>query len=316
MIYDWLNKYLSGLVGCQDEFFRRLWEDGRLKHGSDFHQPNNALDESCARLVCATISTRSRLLQILPDTKPHRPALLFATALLRCWYDSSQDVPAKASRVLYFGTTIGIREQLAKVRIQGFRENLGEVFQQLDFGRRRASDITTPGISGTNRLPHVITSYAPADSVSVLRQYDPSLVAVDLDDSPKADWLAPLLEEAGSRHVPVAGSGFNLLSESVNIFTKYGRVLSWPLSLRDSNSSSLESQPQTQIHTFVLEGAGAETIASTLKEAMQSLIRATEIATGRLGRDAIRQHFWYLYALQSLYVPYGFYEAEAGQFWR
>jgi len=317
MLYASLSKSFETLAGCQDGLFEQLWEDQRLKFGRDVQQPHDTVDKFCARLVCATITKHDRLLLVLPDFKPHRPALLFTTALLRCWYAPSEQPTSSQPKLLYFGTTVGIREHLSLVRIQGFRESLSEVFQQQNVGRRGTGNPATRNQSegAANNLPRVVTFYSPADAASIIRQHNPECIAVDLDESAKADWLASLLEEATRSHIPVVAWGVNPLADCLTVFKRHGQTIVWPSSPMNSVAAATASQAETQLNTLVLEGDGIEGISSTFREIIHLSVKAAQLAKGRLGQDAVRQHLWYTRALESLFVPYNFYEAEAARFW-
>src|SRR5262245_39352549 len=121
MSLDWIINAFEVLPGCRDGLFEGLWNKQRLRFGRAVAQPHDKTDEYSARLVCATVARRERILLVLPDFQPRRPALLFVTALLRCWQDTSPQRPTEDRKVLYFGTTVGIRDQLGQVSIQGFR---------------------------------------------------------------------------------------------------------------------------------------------------------------------------------------------------
>jgi len=85
MFWSWIADAFAELPGCNDALFRKLWAKKRLKF--DEHEVDT-VDEYSARLVCATLSRCDRLFFLLPDFQSRRPALLFATALIRDWYDS------------------------------------------------------------------------------------------------------------------------------------------------------------------------------------------------------------------------------------
>lgn len=325
MSLDWITNTFANLPGCGDDLFRGLWTDRRLRYGHPTPDQHDAIDEYSARLICATVSRRERLLIVLPDFHPRRAALLFATALIRCWRNTETHIPADRRRVLYFGTTIGIREQLSSVRVQGFNFNLSEVFQQHDVGRRSSTQVTPRSNTeaGVSSLPHVITVYSPADPVLVLKQHNPQCVAIDLDEAPRADWLPSLLEEAARRQIPVVAWGLNPLSECVAAFNKYGQVFVWTPHIRrgaevkSAETSALCPTATTKLQSYVLEGDGVDQLADVLRSANQLLASSARRTSGLFGKDALRQHWAYLRALESLFVPYDFYEVEAPQpqFW-
>src|SRR5208283_5858214 len=74
------------LPGTEDVLFRQLWLERRLQYMGD-KQAVDVCDQLSARLACAALRVRHPLLVVLPDLEHHRPALLFATALLRYWWD-------------------------------------------------------------------------------------------------------------------------------------------------------------------------------------------------------------------------------------
>jgi hypothetical protein len=116
MSCEWIGNAFCLLPGCDDALFRQLWIDRRLGLIDD-DRVTDCLDEYSARLICATLRRNERLFVVLPDFQTYRPALLFATALIRSWYDSQnqQSTPtdeANHQRILYFGSTVGIRTQL------------------------------------------------------------------------------------------------------------------------------------------------------------------------------------------------------------
>lgn len=323
MSLDWLTNIFTTLPGCGDGLFKGLWIDGRLKYGHPTPHQHDNIDEYSARLVCATVSRRERLLLVLPDFQPRRAALLFATALIRCWRNIELHVPADQRRVLYFGTTVGIREQLSNVRIQGFNFNLSEIFQQHDLGRGSTAQVASRSNEGASveALPRVITAYSPADPVLTLRQHNPHCIAIDLDEAPRADWLSPLLEEAARRQIPVIAWGLNPLSECVAAFNEHGQVFVWTphicqgTTATDIETSVLCPTAATHLQPYVLEDGGVDQLANVLKNANQLLVGSARRPSGPFGKDALRQHWGYLRTLESLSVPYEFYEAEAAQFW-
>lgn len=321
MLPEWITPTFESLPGCCDGLFEGLWKKQRLRFGRTAPH-HDEIDDYCARLVCAAVTCRERLLLVLPDFQPQRPALLFTTALLRCWHDIPPQTPPEHRKVLYFGTTIGIRDQLSQVSIQEFRGNLSEVFQQHDIGRRNQSTLTmhSPNESTGRTLPRVITFYSPADPALILRQQNPQCVAIDLDESVKADWLEPLLEEAVRRQTPVVAWSVNPLSECVAVFRKHGQAIVWPPRPYSATATSLivrepPSTAETQLHTLVLENDEIEPVTSAFREANRLSAKAAQRASGRFGQDAVCQHWLYLRGLESLFVPYGFHEAEASHFW-
>ena len=333
MFWTWLEETFTRMLGCDDKVFKGLWLQKRLKFGD---KAPDAVDEYSARLVCAALKHGTSLLIVLPDAQVCRPSLLFATALIRSWYDSriqqSDENSFHRQKILYFGSAVGVRGQLSQVRIEGnaWELNLSEVFQQQDIGKkqqkvRKSKKAKKINDSQAITLPEVITIYSPVDPVAALEQHSPQWIAIDCSDAESLRWLKPLLKYASEKQIPILAWGQNPLSECVGEFAECGQVFTWSsqpmLVISPSSQSECKLQSYlypdrtTQIQPIVLEGASANKLATSLREANHLLASAFEIASGRFARDAIRVHWKYLRALESLSVPLEFYEAEAPNFW-
>jgi hypothetical protein len=333
MIWTWLEEAFVGLPGCDDDIFKGLWLKRRLRFGD---QAPDQIDEYSARLVCAALRHCTRLFIILPDSQTSRPSLLFATALIRSWYDSriqqSDENGFHRQKILYFGSAIGIRGQLSQVWIEGnaWELNLSEVFQQQDIGRKQqrvGKRKKTKKVSESRAitLPEVITIYSPVDPVAAVEQHNPQWIAIDCSDAENLRWLKPLLEYSLEKQIPILAWGQNPLSQCVGEFAECGQVFTWSsqptLVVASPSPSECKLQSYlypgrtTQIQPIVLEGASANQLATSLREANHLLASTFEVSSGRFARDAIRVHWKYLRALESLSVPLEFYEAEAPHFW-
>jgi len=321
----WMNKALAALPGTDDALFQNVWEKQRLLFDGR-HGVGDIVDYHSARLIAAALRRGERLLVTLPDFRPHRPAFLFATALIRHFLDSRRPVGIATPRigpVLYFGATVGIREQLRRASVQGLGLDLAEVFAQYDI-RRGATGIGGRGStqeSVTASLPRVITVYSPADAIGMLQAYRPCWIAIDCSDAPSMGWLQTLLKEAVQRGVSVVAWGQNPLSECVNDFNSFGHTFTWPPNspriLNGELDALLHSQDPIYLGPFVLCGKSIGPFSASLREASQILGRATQHVDnrGRFGKDAVAVHWKYFRSLESLAVPVDFYEAEAPRFW-
>lgn len=316
---DWFNSAFTSLPATDDEFFRRLWSDRRLLFDGT-SDPADSLDEYCARLASAALRRKRRLLITLPDLHPHRPALLFATTLLRSWWDS-RTAQESGENVIYFGSMVGIRDQLKRTSVRKLDLNLADVFGQRDLGRRNAEVLTTrlPEESG---LPRVTTIYAPSNPVTIIQTHRPNWIAIDCADSPSLPWLQPLLRAAYDKNIPVIAWAQNPLAEYIRDFAAVGDVFRWPLRICSSHSK-IEGDPETILRNHdatslcavVLSGANANSYSSGLQHAAQLLANASHHAVGGFTRDALTVHWRFLRTLETLAVPLDFYEAEAPRFW-
>jgi len=341
---DSITNAFTTLPGCHGSPFKYLWDDRRLSFG-EHEDPPDVIDELSARLISAALVGGNRLFLLLPDYQPRRPAFLLATALIGSDSGGSdQDISSQV--VLYCGSTVGIREQLKLTAVKGAGLNLADAFRQQNISRgagtlrkayRTASETFalkikkkalgwTVGVSKTgirtaiSELPRIVTAYAPSDPEKLIEQYRPAWIAIDIDESHKAIWLQTLLQQAERHKIPVVAWGLNPLSECVSVFEKFAEVFKWPprkcsVTAGNVESLSLLSECPTQLQPYVLDGIEVDKLADVLRSANQLLVREARRNPGRFGKDALHQHWSYLRALESLFVPYDFYEAEAAQMW-
>lgn len=345
MDLDWSAQAFRSLPGCEDGLFKYLWVDRRLRFSEREELPDT-IDELSARLVCATLARRASLFISLPDYQPHRSAFLFTTALVRHTYDStSLDISSQV--ILYCGSTVGIREQLGQTSIGGMSLDLASAFRQQNVSKRDSTlkDIkrkinqtyavkiikkdlgwtlgrTQAGqVTAISQLPKVVTAYTPSDPAAILDRHKPQWIAIDVDEAHKAIWLQPMLEEAARRHIPVIAWGVNPLSECISTFKKYMPVFVWEPHIRQKGSAedgetfTLSSAATTQLQPYILEGANVDQLAGALKSANHLLAKGARLGSGVFGKDALRQHWAYLRALEALHVPYDFFESEVTRLW-
>ena len=69
LFLDYFREGCLGLPRGSDEFFVKLWQEGRLKYVGANIKPD-AIDELSARLICATLNNKERILLVLPDRMP------------------------------------------------------------------------------------------------------------------------------------------------------------------------------------------------------------------------------------------------------
>lgn len=341
---DSITSAFADLPGCQEGPFKYLWDPRRLNFGAQKDQPD-VVDELSARLVIAALVGCNRIFLLLPDYLPRRPAFLLATALI-AYRPTHRGQDLSSDVVLYCGSTVGIREQLKLTSVKGTGLNLADAFRQQNISRsqatlkkayRKASDVFalkikkkalgwTVGVSKSgirtaiSELPKVVTAYAPSDPEKLIAQYRPAWIAIDIDESHKAVWLQTLLQEAERNKIPVVAWGLNPLSECVSLFEKYGEVFKWPPSKCNEKVGATETSPlvaggTTVLQPYVLEGDEVDRLTDVLRNANQLLVNEARRNPGRFARDALHQHWSYLRSLESLFVPYDFYEAEAAQIW-
>ena len=312
---DWtrIQEQFTSLPGCTDVLFHKLWDDKRLRFDGRGYRAD-IVDEYSARLVCAALTRGRSLLIVLPDSALHRPALLLATGLIREWIDNRQS-PGHRGPVLYFGTTVGIREQLRHTSIQGMRIDLADVFRQHDLGRK--DQVFGISSSANQRLPSLVTIYSPPDPSAVIRRYRPRWIAVDCDDAPSCDWLKTVMEIADAQSTAVIAWGQNSLADFLPTLITANRVFLWPCNPRNTLDirHAFETSAGGVLQPLILRGSTVQQLSLALQRSGRALAQYTHLQLGRLGRDALAIHWKLLRAIESLAVPTDFYEAEASRYW-
>ena len=298
------------LPGTVDDFFCHLWEEHRLRYTGP--EQLDLCDELSARLAVAAIHARRCILIAFPDSQIHRAAVLFATVLLRFWWNTRQQ--NRPTRVLYFGSHIGIRDQLGAVKVANLSVDLGTIFEETHLSRHDTGHVVAE--LGTSSLPRVVTVYSPADTVAVFAALPPDLIAIDVGVGKDARWFTDVIGYAKAHGVPLVAWGENPLSGIFREFSSIGEVFTWPPQRRsevllDPNILFRTSlQPVTPIMPI---GADAELYSDLLRKATKLL--ASSRAPGRLAEHALATHWQYVRNLELLHIPVEIYEAEALQYW-
>jgi hypothetical protein len=329
MFHGWINSAFIALPGTKDALFKNLWTEKRLLFEGQ-RGIGDVVDDCSARLVAAALREKSVILVVLPDFQPHRPAFLFATGLIRHWYDSRSPQGEHGSRtgpILYFGSAVGIRDQLRCTTVSNLRMNLSDVFSQKDIKRGATSGSSGAKLDANVKhdLPKVVTVYSPADPVGVIRSYNPSWIAVDCGDVPKLIWLKTLMDEAARREIPLIAWGQNPFSECVDEFDDQKKAFIWPPSIQlmshepaityDDPEDFLTAADSTSLLPIVVAGERVNAFSALLLDVGHILGRASQSLQGQFSRDAIAVHWRYLRSLESLSIPIDFYEAEAPRLW-
>lgn len=325
MWVEWLKKASEVLPGCDDVLFTNVWSKKRLLFDNKT-DVWDSVDYYSARMIAAALKRKRQLLITLPDFKQHRPAFLLATALVRYFldlYKEKKTTLQQANPVLYFGANIGIREQLCRTSIKGLEIDFAEIFHQQDI-RRGA---TIPDNQEPQRIMdrinwlNVTTVYSPADPKEILQSTNPPWIAVDCSDAKCLSWFNPLLQEAVNIGIPVIAWCQNPLSKCVNDYESIGNAFIWPTYIQpqkdDELSNLLSIYDQIQMEPSIINGNSVDQFSNLLLEIRYLLVQMTKDKniSGRLEKDAIAIHWKYLNALESMAVPFDFYEVEASKFW-
>lgn len=317
----WIAQACKDLPALNAHAFRSIWDRGLLTVNGD-KTACDITDQQSSALVWSALEREQRLLVVLPDFAEHRRAVLLATGLLYSWLHPRS--VGHRQRVVYFGTHIGIREQLSSVRLRSWQMNFSEAFPQSNLGRLGSSvagsSRTAQAAGDSSHTPEVTTVYAPADPRAVLDREKPDWVAVDIGEQARVPWLAQVLALARDRQIPVIGWGLNPLSDAVGVFKHAGLVHIWPLSGEvllaplgspgNGNGASQHQVAETTIQPLVLSGPGIDAVSAELRRSVQELA-ATRTNENSLPRAAVLAHWRFLRSVEALAVPVDFHEAEA-----
>lgn len=319
----------ASLPPGDDPLFVKIWLEDRLRTGTP-PEPGDAYDEATARVVSAAVRGRRSLVVLTPDARPARAPLLLATALLREWFDRIlRGVPeVERKRILYFGTSVGIRDQLSAATIEGLGGTLrlADVFVQRHLGRtaKSSSSRTEARAVAAIPLPEVVTVYSPADPALILEQEGPDLVALDIGS--RAPWAHTVVKECARLEVPLLAWTHDRLPDWLPTDSdSRPAVFRWPhrplaASLpgrREARQDPavLLQRESVGLEPLVLTGGSSDVIARGCAEAQGALLDACAEATSSFYVDALGVHWRFLRALESLSVPFGLHEAEAPRLW-
>lgn len=315
---EWLYKNFESLPRCKDDFFLKLWQNGRMRYSGN-SGVFDTIDELSARLVCATLHNRRRILVILPDSETKRPAALFASALIMSSIDLIEANKGEGC-VLYFGSKIGIRSHLSNISVGNLQ--LSEVFSQT-YGQKIFSS------TQSRRLPHVICIYSPLDPLSLVSIYSPRWIAIDCGDSASIPWINQLLSYLKTRNIPLIAWSSNPLSSIKKEFASIeADIFKWPplllhpqLESRKNNDVAdvlcafSESCQSITIVPCLLASQEAETTSDYLSNAQRLLAEGMSKSIGRMEKDALLVGWRYFRALERLIIPLDLFEAEFMHYW-
>jgi hypothetical protein len=319
--WGWLDQGFERISELYNPLLKQLISTGKIR--LRFPGPNlDSLDARAACLIGGALAKQVSLCLVLPDANPHRPAFLFAYALLEAWARLRSAGLTQQRTVLYCGVRPGIREQLSQVTISGLGVTLDGIFNQVHLSRGSGADHLTLGEHG---LPRVVTAYGPTNAAELLERLDPAFVAIDLADAPKAAWLDELLASARRLKINVVGWSSNPLSEAVGKFTQHSRLVKFPMSrsyggycdFGSDEKSECLFQPYmtTAVRPLVITDDFTREYDTNLTAAIGCLKALGNGSRGSLAQSAIQLHWRLLRAVENLSVPLSFYEAEATHIW-
>lgn len=317
MTWGWLDQGFEQLSKLHNPLLAQLISSGKLR--LRFPNPNlDSVDRHAAYLVGGGIATHTSLCVVLPDTNPRRPAFLFAYSLLASWVRLRIADIGEPRPILYCGVRPGVREQLSQVTISGLGVTLDGIFDQLHLARGSTCGY---GVSSGHNLPRVVTAFGPPHPAEILQQLKPLLVAVDLADATRANWLESLLNSARQHNVTVVAWSTNPLSEAVAQFrnvTKFPtcRSFSGHSDFGIEETSELLFQPfmTTEVRPLSISNTNNDHDAN-LRSAIDCLRTASVNAKGSLVQSALQIHWRLLRTLENLAVPLSFHESEAEHLW-
>jgi len=312
---------LNSFQCWEDEAFSEIWCKDRLSTRTGSEEKVDGLDRVNAALLWSTIENRQRLLIGMPGKLQHRASALLGTGLIKAFLDTRERFGADRD-VVYFGSRIGIREDLSRVTLS--RKPLQEFFT-VTFSRRD----TAVGAARQHGLPRLICIYSPLDPVSSLCQTNPFLIAVDCADRPDLPWLPAVLKHAQRKRIPTIAWSCNPLSEVHSYFaSERALTFAWParfLHCHEEREAVAEDDPARlfalgvrDIHLCPCEltGQDVDDYTEALRHAQHALYRARSVLNGRLSRDAVLIGYRLLRLLERLPVSLSTYEFERSQYWR
>ena len=299
-----------------------VWLREHLNINGSYSDP---LDFYSLVIGSVSIKKNRQLMFLLPDRSDLRPSLLFSSLLTLTWFNSSQE-KEKRKKVLYFGSTTRIRDQLKNARFDHKKIHLDEFFPQLQL-TRKISELKggSNGLDGIwdAYVPIVITSYSPFDPVTVIIQNEPDLIIADSGVEYNLGWLEQVVNYSQTHEIPLIAWTQNPLTENLTFFKiDKGLVYYWPY-LYDRDLEKKLNQGKWKMEDYfklptpsnilpiVIHSEGNQ----NLMDAYQELWRAQKLSNGSLTKDAIIVGWRYLRSMESLPINLDLYESEVGAFW-
>lgn len=330
-IYEWLINQVSSLPVNNIPAYKAILERGNWK----FSESKISLDiVDCISLSIA-LSTKLNHSQIFisfPDKKYYRGPLLLATPLI---IDGVERVQSQkgGGKVLYFGATIGIREDLSKISINNL--SLGSIFPSSRVNRNiELKRIKSSGSkkSGSGLVPYnlseVICVYSPSDPQELCQKFQPDFVVIDCAYKTELNWLNPLLDYIINNNIPAIAWGFNPLSDLKKDFKERGVLqINWPclwgnepkLEELENVGDLFEAHSRFFVQPFVVEDKNSTEFYLYLRNAFLQTSKISYSSKlkskNMLLRGAIQICWRYLRILEKLSVPLDFYESEASNYW-
>ncbi|MBE2184478.1 MAG: hypothetical protein IAE89_13700 [Anaerolineae bacterium] len=325
-ILGWLTPFADVIPRSDEPLFTELWGNSRFSYNTS-KSLIDQVDLWSAKTVCAAMYLNKPLLIVLPDRSPQRAPILFASCLVMDALDGMFFQDSEHHKVIYFGTSVGIREQLSSVSVGDlYLDTVFPMYKTLR-GHNAAVAIKVSGKRHKGRsnknllssLPHVICAYSPADPRAIIDKFEPTWLALDCSDTHEVSWLPAVLEYASRLDLPVVAWCQNPLGTTVDTFRRHGGlVFKWgqlnSIPTPRTGNSSKENPSLLKPNSLV---SAHPELTNELEKATAALLDASKTAKQDqiLMNDALKIGWRYLQALELLPVPLNLYEAEVSKFW-
>lgn len=318
-----------------DPIMDRLWNKSKITYNGKSGCYDD-FDILSSRIACTALQKKKRVLIVFPDQVSRRPSLVFSSSLIWYWFLLNSQAKQNfqlSNNILYFGSSVEIRKQLSMIGISGLDINLKRAFKQVDLKKQDTNvrykiipnsyQYATKPPEVKHDLPSVVTAFAPIDPIKLVKEQKPDWIAIELTDSPRNDWIEPLMKEAQRRNLAVIAWCNNPLAKTIECFHDFGRVFIWPTLSKsiekEDNKTDLHlafyPDQTTELRPLIIHGESSDFISKNLKSASISLFNLTQICNDRFGRDTVGVLYRYLRALESVYVPISIHEMEAERNW-
>lgn len=315
---EWIEKALSAMPAGNEEFFKKLWKDGKIHYDHDSSLIDD-IDEISSKLSCSALDKRIYFLIVLPDLQIHRGAMIFCTILIKYAVKCIlEQIPNK--RILYFGTTLKFKYAIESTYVGNLPISNAFTYIQAS-GKYDKYNDNTKSIIPSEYLPEVICVYNPASPQQYINNYKPDLVVIDCGKEYEIEWIDDLLGYCKKKNIPVIGWSKNSFSKTIAAFeSSDGSIFYYPKKEKDLDSADLPglflNNALYEVSPVVLSGHQIDEIDQSLTSAKSILRELNSKQNGRLKQDALRLAWKYIRTLEGLAIPVNIYNAEAKSFWR
>ena len=312
---DYINELFASLPVNDNPLFIELWNNSRLDYTES--SKVDIIDTQVAKLIFTGTEKRQSCLFALNDDQPHRPAMLFGTALIQCAINCIEE-EKENQYVLYFGNSLDIKYSLSKTVVGKLK--LDTVFSSTHASGKfdRYKDYKRVDTMAEN-LPEVVCVINPNSPEDYIQIYKPKWIAIDCGKSNRIDWLQRLVTYCVKKSILIFAWSQTASESIIEIFeqNKLNIFFSPDCNkvVEEENFGSLFFDREQSIITPLVFSQSSVGIIDELLIKSKSILRSIYVNdVHQIKSDAVKTAWQYLNAIERLTIPVAIYNEEAKAF--